>query len=278
MRRATARGRMLPQSLSTDARYGRLCLKAQVLYPLLWVNGDDQGRLCGDPDEIKYAVCPSIRDITPDDIPSLLGEMAKQGMISLYSTSKTKAIQMLDWWEENRLQWAWPSTYPPPQGWQDRLRYKKSAKEVVVVNWPGSPEGSPESSPGRSPESSPERSAVSPLTTPYKNQSQTRRGRGRGRSPEGSPECSGERSPPTPAATTEISTKLHSCYESGWGMKTGAREAARLRDLATELSAAGCSLDYIDEAFREAAAMNKLSISYVRAVLLDWLGVPKVPP
>ena len=58
MRRAVARGRVFPQSYSTDRRYGHLSLKAGFLYPMMWANADDQGRLCGDPEEIKYSVCP----------------------------------------------------------------------------------------------------------------------------------------------------------------------------------------------------------------------------
>ncbi|GAI96173.1 unnamed protein product, partial [marine sediment metagenome] len=179
------------------------------------------------------------------------------------------AIQMLDWWDVQKLQWAWPSLYPPPEGWQDRLRYKKTAKEVVTLNWP-SPELSPEGSPENSPEGSPENSAVSPLITPLKeniNINIRRRGRGRGISPE----SSGEKHPP-PATYMEILNKLKSCYESGWGMKASGKVSARLRDLAKELSAAGCPLDYIDEAFREAARMNKYSVSYVRKILFAWLG------
>ncbi|GAH62703.1 unnamed protein product, partial [marine sediment metagenome] len=135
MRRAVARGRMVPQSLSTDPRYGRLSLKAQVLYPLLWVNADDQGRLSGDPDEIKYAACPSIKEITADEVPDLLQQMETKGLLKVYATSKTMAIQMLDWWEVQKLQWAYPSGYPPPEGWQDRLRYHASPTEIVTENW-----------------------------------------------------------------------------------------------------------------------------------------------
>jgi len=126
---------MVPQSLSTDPRYGRLSLKAQVLYPLMWINADDQGRLSGDPDEIKYAACPSVREITADDIPTLLQQIETKGMIKVYTTSKTKATQMLDWWDVQKLQWAYPSEYPPPEGWQDRLRYHRTPKEIVIVNW-----------------------------------------------------------------------------------------------------------------------------------------------
>jgi len=61
----------------------------------------------------------------------------------------------------------------------------------------------------------------------------------------------------------------------------GGKDLAQLRDLAEELIAAGgCPLSYIREAFREAAGQgtkSKMSISYVRAILLAWLGVPRAP-
>lgn len=135
MRRAVARGRVFPQSYSTDRRYGRLSLKACALFPLMWANADDQGRLTGEVEEVKYAVCPNIDHISKADIPELLEELDKNELIKLYTTSKTQAIQLLDWWDVHRPQWAWPSQYPPPEGWQDHLRYKKGAKEVVTYNW-----------------------------------------------------------------------------------------------------------------------------------------------
>lgn len=174
MRKTFARGRILPRSLSTDPRYGRLSLKARVLYPLIWTSGDDQGRTTGDPDEIKYAVCPNMDDISKEEVPKLLEELQSQGLIKLYSSATRRAIQMLDWWEVQKLQWAWPSEFPPPEGWRDKLRYKKGKKEVVTENWDGSGESSPEQdevtvSPESSAEGSPESSgdiSVSPENTP----------------------------------------------------------------------------------------------------------------
>ena len=194
MRKTFARGRILPQSLSIDPRYGRLSLKARVLYPLIWTGCDDQGRTTGDPDEIKYAVCPNMDDISKEDIPKLLEELETQSFVKVYSTSKHRAVQMLDWWEVQKLQWAWPSDYPPPPGWSDRLRYKKGKKQVVTENW-DSPESSPENSPERdegkvSPESSPEtpqapeRGNIKSQKSKLKNQILI------------SPEDSGERPPP----------------------------------------------------------------------------------
>ena len=100
MRRAVARGRIVPQSRSTDPRMGRISLKAATLYDRMWINADDQGRLSGDPDEIKYTACPNLPDISKDDIPDLLKELQAQGFIKVYSTSRHTAVQMLDWWDE----------------------------------------------------------------------------------------------------------------------------------------------------------------------------------
>jgi hypothetical protein len=141
MRRAVARGRVFPQSFSTDRRYGRLSLKAVALFPLMWVNADDQGRLCGEPEEIKYICCPNVKHIAEEDVPTLLQELQDNKLILLYNTPKSPAIQLLDWWDPHRApQWAWPSDYSPPEGWQDHLRYKKDSYTVETLNWPLSAE------------------------------------------------------------------------------------------------------------------------------------------
>jgi len=146
MRRTTARGRVFPQFYSTDRRYARLSIKAIALFPLMWANADDQGRLCGDAEEIKYTCCPNVDHIAKTEVPQLLGELAEQKLILCYNATKTAAIQLLDWWDVHyKMQWAWPSDYTPPEGWQDHLRYKKSAKEVATLNWPVSGETSPSS-------------------------------------------------------------------------------------------------------------------------------------
>lgn len=58
-------------------------------------------------------------------------------------------------------------------------------------------------------------------------------------------------------------------------MKLGGKTLAQIRDYAAELSAAGCPESWVLDAFKEAAKANICKLSYVRAVLLDWLGVPR---
>ncbi|KKN87089.1 hypothetical protein LCGC14_0263590 [marine sediment metagenome] len=311
MKRALARGRILPQSLSTDPRMGRVSLKANLLYDRMWTNCDDQGRISGDPDEIKYAVCPNIDQITKADIPQLLTELDSQRLIKLYNTSLIDVVQMLDWWDVQRLQWAWPSLYSPPQGWKDRLRYKKTAKEVVTENWlspespaesspENTPENTPESSAENTPENTPEPSAENtPENTPESSAENTpentpepsaenipkeresskekelkeedeggrRRGRGRGISPE----LPGENPSPSPTALA-----LLKYFPQAFGRNPNSREVAYLRDIEKKMCAAGGATDaQVYDAYKEAANQNKLHLSYVRAVLFDWLGIKR---
>jgi hypothetical protein len=325
MRKSTARGRVFPQSYSTDRRYGRLSLKAVALFPLLWVNADDQGRLTGDPEEVKYSVCPNIDHITKNDIPGILEEFVKNNLIFWYDAPKSKVIQLTDWWDPHRSpQWAWPSDYPPPEGWQDHLRYKKDAHTIGTLNWPVSGEDINDtqvSKKNNSGERPGETFKTSKLVNQVKSQvsidsdsgkgsgerppqresnkeklsnngSRKRKRRGRGNSPEfsGGKNASPDEDIQILIEEGEIFDTLIENFRMRWGtrlppnyMETkprepNAREKAQLRDLAKELAAAGGSpAETIKQAFDEAAmqGQHKHHISYVRAVLLDWLGVPR---
>ena len=280
MRRAVARGRIVPQSLSTDPRMGQLGLKAALLFPLIWINCDDQGRVSGNPHEIKYACCPNIDHITKTDIAELLKELEEQGLIKGYTTSKTKAIQMLDWWDVQKLQWAYPSDYPPPEGWQDHLRYHPTPKEIITENWP--PSGQPsELLPSALP-SAPANSLPSKLqsevsqTLPTENEKEKEGGNRRGRGI--LPSTLGSRSPPSLTGSI-LFQLLVDTFPKAWGRMPNSRETAQLRDLGKEISSAGgATAEQVHDAFKEVAKQNKLYISYVRAVLLDWLGVARGPP
>jgi len=284
MRRAVARGRMFPQGYSTDRRYGRLSLKAIGLFPLMLSNADDQGRLCGDPEEIKYAVCPNIDHITKQDIPGLLQELQDNNLILRYDTPKTAAIQILDWWDANqKMQWAWPSDYQPPEGWQDHLRYKKDSKTVLTQSWPVSGEHSGEDniiSQVNREQSSGERSGEQGSKgfphLPKENIKETIREKRRGRG--NSPEDSGEK--PSPSLTgSPLFEYFNEIFPKAFGRKPDSRETAQLRDLGKEISSAGgATAAQVFDAFKEACDLNKFSISYVRAILLEWLGVARGPP
>lgn len=138
---STAKGRILPRSLSRSRAYAGLSTHAKVLYPLLMTNGDDQGRLSGDSHQLKWEVCPNVEEITIEAIPQLLLEMASQGLTQTYEDRGQRVVQLLTWWEaQAAMQWAYPSDFCPAEGWNDRLRFRRGGK-VITINWPGSSNG-----------------------------------------------------------------------------------------------------------------------------------------
>ena len=167
------------------------------------------------------------------------------------------------------------------------MRYKRGAKEVVTENWP-----SQVSDNNSSGEFSGETPSKRFPHLPKENEKEKLRGKRRGRGRGNSPEDSGENPSPSPTADTQIILRfLIKSFRHEWGRvpahapdtvverEPNARELAQLRDLGKELSArGGVPLDYIEQAFGEAAGAKKFHISYVRAVLLDWLGLGRSPP
>lgn len=278
MRRAVARGRLFPQSYSTDRRYGRLSLKAGFLYPMMWSNADDQGRLSGDPEEIKYAVCPNIDHITKADIPDLLKELEKNRLVKVYETRESTAIQLLDWWEVHRPQWAYPSPYPPLEGWKDRLRYHPTPTEIVTENWvppsqferelPSPLPSKPKWGLGKELPSN----AAPPPEEEYQKQ-RTKKKREEGEVKVRSP----LRSDSTPTPVTSLFQNLVDAHNKGWGRMPDSRETAQLRDLAEELSDAGRLPTEVQiwDVFKEGATHNKCHISYIAEILRKWLGVDR---
>jgi len=69
---------------------------------------------------------------------------------------------------------------------------------------------------------------------------------------------------------------LNEVFPKGFGRGPDSRETAQLRDLGKEISSAGgATAKQVYDAFTEACGQNKLHLSYVRAVLLDWLGIAR---
>lgn len=140
--------------LGKSISYGRLPLLAKVLWPMLLAASDDQGRGLADTDVVKWHVCPNVNELTPDTINGALQEMMAQGMIILYEENgrNRTLYQIARWWEYQKMQWARPSQYAPPDGWEDRIRCRIN-NDYVEKNWKGGNDaGSPEQPPEQPPE------------------------------------------------------------------------------------------------------------------------------
>jgi hypothetical protein len=124
----------LLHELGKSLSYGRLTLRAKVLWPMLLASSDDQGRGLAEADSVKWYVCPNVPEIAIDDVPALFSEMAQQGMIVTYDTDRGLVYQIVRWWEYQSLQWARPSKYDAPEGWTDRIRYSNRG-DCHACNW-----------------------------------------------------------------------------------------------------------------------------------------------
>lgn len=127
----------LIHELGRSLSFGRLSLKAKVLWPMLLASSDTQGRGVTEADAVKWYVCPNVPEISVDDVPALLQELQDQNMIHLYECDAGRiAYQVVHWWDYQALQWARPSRFSPPEGWYDRIRYQ-TKDGIVQENWNG---------------------------------------------------------------------------------------------------------------------------------------------
>lgn len=96
-------------------------------------NADDQGRMSAHPALVRSDVYP-YDDKSLEEIESNLQAIVNVGSIMLYEVDDKRYLQIPNWWEYQKPQWAYPSKLPSPDGWQDRLRYREDNK-VIAKNW-----------------------------------------------------------------------------------------------------------------------------------------------
>ena len=106
-------------------------MPAELLFWRILPQADDQGRLPSDPRQLKAIVCPMRKELTDENIPDLLTELEKAKLIIRYSNSSTTYIQITKWWDyQSAMRRIFPSHYPPPEGWEDRVRGIETAEET----------------------------------------------------------------------------------------------------------------------------------------------------
>lgn len=130
--------RMIDPAFWQSESLMELDYRQRLLFIGLISNADDQGRLKGNPKLVKALVFP-FDDISADEVQADLDELATVECISVYKVGSKTCIQILNWWQYQHPQWAYPSDLPPMQGWRDRLRYRSDNK-VVTDNWKGEDE------------------------------------------------------------------------------------------------------------------------------------------
>lgn len=127
--------RMVTSAIWENPKFAAMKYRQQVLLLGLITNADDQGRLRGDPNRIKSLVFPyssmSRKTIERDLVP-----IENNETIVRYKSDGSPYIQLVNWWVYQKSNWAAPSKYPAPQGWRDRIRFRRG-NAVLTYNWPG---------------------------------------------------------------------------------------------------------------------------------------------
>lgn len=125
--------RMIHPSFWQSEKLSRITREYRLFFAGLFSNADDQGRIRGHPAIVRSTLFP-YDDISIEEVTAGIKAVEELGVIVVYEVGGSTYIQIVNWWEHQNLQWAYPSSLPAPDGWQDRLRYREDGK-VKTVNW-----------------------------------------------------------------------------------------------------------------------------------------------
>ena len=91
-----AKGRMINKRLCKSKKYAELTSdRSRVLYVLMYINADREGRVDGDPEEIKDEFCTKLK-YTHRKIAESIIELHNVGLIKLYEVNDHPYIQFLE--------------------------------------------------------------------------------------------------------------------------------------------------------------------------------------
>ena len=118
--------RFIYPTIATSLSLAKVSALAELLFWRILPQADDQGRLTGHPKQLKAQVCPMRDEITVENIPQLLAELEQSDLIIQYAGSSETLLQIKKWWDfQSGMRRIYPSKYPPPEGWEDRVKGMK---------------------------------------------------------------------------------------------------------------------------------------------------------
>lgn len=118
---ATVGPRVITPEMCDSRSLARCGIHANALWPRLIVQADDQGRLVGDALDIRGLCFPKMPGVGVRHVQTALDELEANGMILRYG-DETPYIQLVKWWDhQSGMRRAYPSRYPAPIAWVDRV-------------------------------------------------------------------------------------------------------------------------------------------------------------
>lgn len=114
--------RALHPDVATSKSLGRCGILAQLLFDRLISQADDQGRLEDGAEYVKAICLPLVSKATAKAVEDALDELAREGMLQRYKADGRDLIQLTSWWAyQGAMRWSYPSRWPAPDGWEDRI-------------------------------------------------------------------------------------------------------------------------------------------------------------
>ena len=127
--------RMIDAALWQNEKFTRMPMGARMLQLGIITHADDQGRAKASLSFLRMQIFPDDEEVTNVDIQRWLDLMVKNGTIILYVADEKQYVQLINWWKYQSLQYAQPSQYPRPSGWQDRIRKTVTKGFIATCNW-----------------------------------------------------------------------------------------------------------------------------------------------
>jgi hypothetical protein len=119
------------RSIKPDAlqhrKVGSLSDRAFRLWVALITQADDDGRVVADPEQLRVLGFGYHRDVTAEDVHLALAEIAKSGLIRLYTVRDVAYADFPSWRDHQRIDRPTPSKLPPPPG----LRSTRTRRQVA---------------------------------------------------------------------------------------------------------------------------------------------------
>ncbi|HYI66350.1 MAG TPA: hypothetical protein VEW95_05465 [Candidatus Limnocylindrales bacterium] len=113
--------RFLYPELVNSRSLGRCGLEANVLWPRLICQADDQGRMAGDAGSVFVTCCANIVHLVDvAKVEAALAELKAAGMVLIYRANGEHYLQIAQWWRwQQGMRRAYASRFPSPRGWID---------------------------------------------------------------------------------------------------------------------------------------------------------------
>ena len=129
-----ANRRMISSSTWEDEFFGSL----NYFQRCLWIGlfsacADDQGRMLDNVILIRAKLFP-YDDIGLEEIEEGLKIFESKNKILRYKKNGKNLIQIIKWWDNQKLRWATYSKFTAPDNWTDRIRTRENNK-YIIENW-----------------------------------------------------------------------------------------------------------------------------------------------